>query len=168
MALKQRHLVLVHLLFILIDMLYETNGGIKSVGVWLTPEGGIASKFINGTGAILKHGSAVSHSTSADRTVILTAVEFDCIGFVYGDIAIGAEGWVVTNGVAEALFKNGTQPLRGYWTKASATTGRVEATTPPSGTSAIAANEHFKEVGHCLQTKTAGTDVVALIVVHPL
>lgn len=143
-------------------------GGIKTERVWLTPEGGVASKFVNASGAILKHGTAVSLDTSTTMGVVPQTVEFDCIGFVYGQTAIGAECWVVTCGVAEALFKDGTQPLVGYWTKASATDGRVEATTPPSGTSAIAANEHFKEVGHCLETKAAGTDVVARIVVHPL
>lgn len=149
-------------------MKLSTGGGIQSVGVWLTPEGGVASKFTNGTGAILKHGTAVSLSAAADRTILHQTIEYDCIGFVYGDTAIGAEAWVVTTGVAEALFTDGNQPQRGYWVKASATDGRVEAAVAPSGVSAIAAAEHFKEVGHCMQTKDAGTDVVALIIVHPL
>lgn len=143
-------------------------GGFKSERVWLTPEGGVASKFTNNSGGTLAHGTAVSLSSSNDASVVPQNNEYDCIGFVYGSSINGGDCWVITCGVAEALFANGNQPQRGYWVKCSATDGRVEAAVGPSSVSAIAAAEHFREVGHCLETKAAGTGVVARIVVHPL
>ena len=137
-------------------------------GVLITELGGVASKFANGTGVTIAHGTAVACDTATTNGVRPQTDEYDCIGFAYGDIPNGGSGWVVTCGVAEALLKNSTAATRGYWAKASATDGRIEVTTAPSGVSAIAASEHFKEVGHCLDTKSAGTDVLVRIVVHPL
>lgn len=134
----------------------------------ITEFGGFASKFWNRTGSTIVHGSAVSCSTTHDRAVILQNNEFDCIGVAYGDIPHDTEGWVVTAGIGEALFENGNAPVRGNWVKAAVTDGRVNAAVTPAGISAVAASEHFREVGHCLESKSSGTDVRALVVIHPL
>ena len=54
----------------------------------------------------------------------------------------------------------------GYWVKAADDDGRAEVTTSPSGVGAMTANEHFREIGHCLETVADGTDVLAKVVLH--
>ena len=137
-------------------------------GGLITQEGGFASRFYNGTGVVIPHGTAVALSAATANGVVPQASEYDCIGIVYGAIAANAWGWVVTAGIAEALLKDGTSATLGYWAKASATDGRVEVTTAPSGLGALSTAEHFKEVGHCMETKSSGTNVLVKIVVHPL
>jgi hypothetical protein len=64
------------------------------------------------------------------------------------------------------LLKDTTSSQAGSWAKASATAGRAEVTTPPAGLGALAADEHFREIGHCLETKSAGTSVLCKIAMH--
>jgi hypothetical protein len=141
-------------------------GTILGPRTMLTPLGGFATKLGNYTGSTIPHGTAVSASPNHDNAVVPQAVEFDCVGFVYGAIPHGSEGWVVTSGVAEALLKDGTAATRGFWCKAADTDGRIESTTAPAGLGAIATSEHFKEVGHCIESVSAGTNKLALILLH--
>lgn len=143
-------------------------GDFRFGSAMMTDIGGFATKFTNSSGGVLKKGTGVHLSEVIAASVVAVTDELDCIGFVYADTADGADCWVVVAGVAEALLKNGTAATVGWWTKASATAGRVEVTTSPAGTGAITAATHFKEVGHCLETKASGTDVLVKILVHPL
>lgn len=141
-------------------------GDLVTPKIWLTPDGGFAVKLANNTGSLIPKGSALAASPNHDNSVILQTTEFDCSGIAYEDIPTGQEGWVVTTGVAQALLANSTGAIRGYWAKASATDGRIEVTTAPSGIGAITAAEHFREIGHCLETKSAGTNVLVKILLH--
>jgi len=135
---------------------------------YITPEGGIAVKMINDTGAPSIKGTLVNCSSSVDNGVTIETVEFDTIGVIYEDgVADGQEVWVVVSGKAEVLLADGTASTRGYWVYADAVDGRANASLqlPPGGTIQALEN-HFKEIGHCLETKTSGTDVLALIAIH--
>lgn len=141
-------------------------GDLMTPKIWLTPDGGFAVKLANNTGSLIKKGSALAASPNHDNSVILQTTEYDCAGIAYEDIADGAEGWVVTTGVCDALLADSTAAVRGYWAKGAATDGRIEVTTAPSGIGALSTSEHFREVGHCLETKSAGTDVLVKILLH--
>lgn len=134
----------------------------------VTPEGGIAVKMINDTGAPSIKGTLIHPSATVDNGVSIETVEFDTIGVIYEDgIADGLEVWVITGGKAEVLLADGTTSTRGYWTFADPADGRANATLqlPPGGTIGAIEN-HFKEIGHCLESKTSGVNVLALIVLH--
>lgn len=144
----------------------KLSGELETQKIRITPEGGFAVKLANNTGSLIAKGSALAASPNHDNSVILQTSEFDCVGFAYEDIATGSQGWVVTTGVCDALLANSTSATRGYWAKCSATDGRIEVTTAPSGIGALATSEHFREVGHCLETKTGGTNVLVKILLH--
>jgi len=139
---------------------------IETTKIHITPQGGFAVKLMNQTGATLKHGTAVSASPSHDESIVPQASEYDCVGAVYMDIPDGGYGWVVTTGIAEFLLKDSTSSTRGYWAKAADTDGRIVVTTAPSGIGALTTAEHFREIGHCLETKSAGTDVLVKVLLH--
>jgi hypothetical protein len=143
-----------------VDNLIETRR------ILITPDGGFAVKLANSTGSLILHGTALAASPDHDSAVVPQASEFDCIGAAYGDIPSGGEGWVVTSGMAEFLLKDGTSATRGFWAKAADTDGRIVVTTPPASLSALSTSEHFREVGHCLESVTAGTNKLALILLH--
>lgn len=133
----------------------------------ITPEGGYAVRLINKTGAASVKGTVITTSDTTDNAFKVQSAEFEACGVVYENgIADGSECWVVVTGIAEVLLKNGTASTRGYWTKCADTDGRAEVTTAPSGLGALATSEHFKEIGHCLESKGAGTNVLAKIVLH--
>lgn len=135
--------------------------------IFLTPEGGIATYMVNGTGSTSVKGSVVSASGAADSSFILQANQYDAIGIVYeSGIAAGQPCRVVFAGVAEVLFEDGVAPVRGYWVQAHTTDGRATNLTEPSGGGFVNSNEHFKEIGHCQESKSAGTNVLAKCVVH--
>lgn len=120
----------------------------------------------NLTGSASVKGTVISASTSGEGFV-LQGFEFDAIGVVYDDgVPNGELCMIVIAGVAEVLLKNGTASTFGNWTKASDTDGRAEATVPPDGLGAQSTSEHFKEIGHCIETKSAGTNVLAKVVLH--
>ena len=137
--------------------------------VTITPEGGIAVKLMNKTGADSVKGQIVSASMAHDNAFNTTAA--DAIipaGAVYeSGVPDGQMCWVVVSGIAEVLLKDGTPSVHGNWIGMSDVAGRVSAgggghpgTTPPE--QAI----HNSEMGHCLESKTAGTNVLAKIIMH--
>ena len=131
-----------------------------------TAEGGLAVKYYNKTGARSIKGTLVEIETSLDNSITTVAADaYDCIGAIYEDnVPDGSYVWVVVAGTAEVLLKDSTASTRGNWVKVSDATGRADATSgvpsPPT------AAEHFKEIGHCLETQTAGTDVLCKINMH--
>jgi hypothetical protein len=144
------------------------TGTVTTPKAVITPEGGIAVSLINKTGVSSVKGSVVSTSTTTDNAFTLQANEFDSIGVVYTDgVADGSDCLVVVSGIAEVLLKNGTASTRGYWVKCADTDGRADASNSmPSGGSFALVDDHFKEVGHCLESKVAGTNVLAKCVLH--
>jgi len=132
-----------------------------------TAEGGSTFTLLNGTGSPSVKGSVVSASLAADNSFILQANQFDAIGIVYDHgVAAGEPCRVVFAGIAEVLFKDGVAPVRGYWVQADEVDGRATNLTQPSGGGFTNAQEHFKEIGHCLESKSSGTNVLAKCVVH--
>jgi hypothetical protein len=131
----------------------------------ITPEGGIAAQFINGTGVNSEKGRLV-HLTGAN-TVNLTGVdELDCIGPIYSDgVANGQLIWVVICGKAEVLLDDNTGSTAGNWVETSeAGYANATAAAPPGAVLA-----HFQEIGHSLQTVAAGgagTHVLCLVNLH--
>lgn len=134
-----------------------------------TERGGKAISLINDTGVASVKGELVDMSDAIDFGFKVEDEELDSIGVVYeGGVADGQPTWIVTEGPVQVLLKDTTAAVHGNWVKGSATVGRVEATVTPSGISAIASAEHFKEVGHCMESKSAGTDVLVWIYVRSI
>ena len=153
---------------------YCNYRGVMGIGkhghIKFTQEGGIAQRYINKTGSVSKKGTAIEAGTVIDDSVqLVSADDADCIGIVYDDgIPDGDYIWVVTFGKAEILLEDGTAATRGYWVRVSVTdSGRADATlaAPPGGTINEIDN-HFREIGHCLQSVISGTDKLALCLIH--
>jgi hypothetical protein len=108
---------------------------------------GIAVKMINGTGAETVLGSVVTVSSTEDNKFALQTNEFDAIGVV-----------------AEVLFKNGEAATRGHVALSADTDGRARGIAVPSSNPVVA--EHFKEIGHVLESKNAGTNILVKCILH--
>ncbi len=126
-------------------------------------------KLINKSGNPSVRGELVTASTTTDNAVMLTDVDeaqligvFDENGVVDGDFA-----WIVIYGIAYVMLKDATLGTHGNWVKTSDVIGRADATLlePPSG-GIIPLDEHMQEVGHCLESVGAGTDVLCKIMMH--
>jgi len=149
--------------------------GIPPLGnsnIMLTPLGGIAVKLINKTGAASIKGLLLNTEASIDDAVNIvnsTVDEPDIIGvFLESGIADGDLAWVVVQGKAEMLIEDGTISTRGYWCRTSvAQDGRADITNavPPGGT-INAIDGHFREIGHCIESKISGTNVLAKVILH--
>jgi hypothetical protein len=71
---------------------------------------------------------------------------------------------VVVSGIADVLLQDSTASTRGYWVRTSTTTaGRADATNADPPGLVVA---HMSEIGHCLQSQIAGTNVLARCVLH--
>lgn len=140
---------------------WKKNSGVSELG-------GQMIGLINKTGAPSIKGTLVNCSNTTDNAFSVETSEFDTIGVVYeSGIADGAECWVVISGIAQVLLADGTASTRGYWTYADAVDGRANATLSlPSGGNIAALENHFKEIGHCLESKAAGTNVLAKVMLH--
>jgi len=140
----------------------------QSEYVKFTPEGGIAIKLLNDTGAISIKGTVVHASLSIDNGVSIIPVDNpDPIGIVYDDgIPDGEYIWVVTQGKAEVLYS--TTVTRGTFSRcpqagdASPVAGQAinEALPAPP----FATNKHFLEIGHPIES--IGAPGLALTMLH--
>jgi len=164
------------------DRVYDSTEGLEKVydgSEWrrtpqsdiikFTPEGGLAVLLLNKTGATSVKGALVKADTSIDMAVVLTGTdEQECVGAFYDNrIPDGELAWVVISGVAQVLLKDTTASTRGNWVKCSDTAGRADATNAaPPGGGISELDEHMREIGHALETKTGGTNVLAKIVMH--
>lgn len=146
----------------------SSSGVLQIGGVGFTPEGGVATRLINKTGAASVKGSLVSADAAVAGAFKLQANEYDALGVVYETgVADGSPCWVVHYGQADVLLEDGTASAMGNWCHHAATDGRADCSlTQPSGAGFTEASEHFKEIGHCLQTVTAGTNKLARILLH--
>jgi len=132
-----------------------------------TGEAGIIIKLLNKTSVSTVKGTLVSASTGIDRAFILQANEYDTIGVVQeAGVPDGSKAWVWMPGsIAQVLFKDSTASTRGNILIADAVDGRaIDITNPGSGLPAT--ETHFKECGHVLESKNAGTNVLVLAALH--
>jgi len=142
---------------------------VEQANIKFTPEGGLAVRMINKTGSDSVKGSVVSVSTTTADGVELQADEFDAFGIMYdNDVADGDYCWIVVSGIAQVLLKDTTTSTVGYWVIAADTDGRADATqpTPTPNNTLNEHTQHFKEIGHCMETQSSGTDVLAKCVLH--
>lgn len=132
-----------------------------------TNERGFLVKMINRTGEASVKGTLISASQSADREAIKQANEFDTIGIIQeAGIAEGAGMWVwVSGSICQVLAKNSTVFTRGNILIAADTDGRANNIANP-GSGLPATETHFKECGHVIESKDAGTNVLVLCSIH--
>jgi len=136
----------------------------------LTIEGGIAVRLTNKTGANSVKGTVVVADNAVDNSFDFSiADEVQPIGVLYEDgIADGEEVFVVVVGIADVLLEDGTASTRGNWVRTSENdAGRADATNAaPPGGGIPELDIHMAEIGHCLESQSSGTDVLAKCVLH--
>jgi len=145
----------------------QSYKGVIGFGVdTVTGERGFVQKMLNKTGGATVKGSVVSLSDATDKGFKLQADEFDSIGVVAeAGVADASEAWIWVNGsVCQVLWKDGESATREYVAIAADTDGRALNIPIPSVTPAAA--EHFKEIGHTMESKSSGTDVLVLCHLH--
>lgn len=132
-----------------------------------TNERGFLVKMVNRTGHSSVKGELVSCSTTADREAILQASEYDTVGVVQeAGVAEASEMWVwMTGSVCQVLYKDSTAATRGNILLAGDTDGRAIDVANPGG-GLPGTDTHFKECGHVMESKSAGTNVLVLCVLH--
>jgi hypothetical protein len=133
--------------------------------VLFTEDGGIAIKMVNKTGSPSVKGELVESDSTVDRGFNLCeGDDVNCIGVVYeAGVVDGSDCWVVIYGVAQVLLKDATAATSSYWAATSDTAGRADCTNANAPGVILT---HFQEIGHCIETKIAGTDVLARVVLH--
>ncbi len=137
----------------------------KDAKIAFSELGGLMIKLTNKTGSATVKGSVICPSDAYDNSFKLQADEFDAIGVVYeSGIADGQEAWIVISGIAEVLFKDGVAAVREYVALSADTDGRATNIAVPSSNPVVA--EHFKEIGHTLESKNAGTNVLVKCILH--
>lgn len=136
-----------------------------------TGEYGVQLKLTNKTSSASVKGTVVQVSTGTDRAFSLEEADgVDPTNIAYeAGVADGSDAWCWCIGsICEVLLEDSTAATRGYWVKVSdSAAGRADASNaaPPGGTiSAI--EDHFSEIGHAVESKTAGTDVLCRINFH--
>lgn len=138
--------------------------------ILVTPEGGYLIYLLNGTGSLSIKGELVDTNGPIDNSYAVTVADTpDMIGVVYqSGIADGELVPIVVSGIAEVLIEDGTIATRGYWARISITqNGRADITNAaPPGGGIPEIDTHLKECGHCLESKSSGTDIFAKIVMH--
>jgi len=149
------------------------SGGPGQVEEWaevaITPLGGICIRLLNKTGAASVLGTVVQADTVNDNAFkVCDADGLMAIAVVYqAGVADGSLCWIVVDGIAQVLLKDATLSARGNWVYVSDVAGRANATlAAPPGGGIPELDIHMGEIGHCIESKAADTDVLAKIVVH--
>ena len=126
-------------------------------------------KLINKSGAVSVRGELVEASTTTDNAVSLSTPDSNhAIGiFDESGVADGDYVWISCDVIVYVMLKDGTAGTHGNWVKTSDVAGRADATqlTPPAGGVALL-DEHMQELGHCLESIGAGTDVLCKIIMN--
>jgi hypothetical protein len=131
----------------------------------ITELGGYAVKIKNKTGAPSVKGSLVSVSSGTAVSVALQTNEYDTIGIMYDNgVPNGSDCFVITTGMAQVLWKDSTASTMGRVALADATDGRAIDIDVPSSNPIQA--EHFKEIGHVMETQAGGTNVLVKCMIH--
>lgn len=140
------------------------DGGVQSSKFSINSTGGYMIRLTNKSGAPSIKGTVVMISDTTDNATKVNAIDSDMpIGICYEDgIADGSEMWVVVSGIAEVLLVNSVATTRGYVAYSSGSVaGRIDtAVTVPASTI------HFREIGHTIESKIAGTNVLCKCIVH--
>jgi hypothetical protein len=127
--------------------------------------GGLIEWYYNRTGSNTVKGTVVDLSDTHDDSVkVIPGDGLDPIGVILDDgVANGQLCRVCVQGKCQVLLKNTTSGTREYWVSVSDVAGRADATTaaPPG-----AILTHFREIGHCMETVSGGTDVLCWIHLH--
>lgn len=135
-----------------------------------TAEGGYAITMVNKTGASSMKGALVTAGGGVDFGAVLVPADVpNCVGMIYTPgVPNNGTMLVVIMGIAEVLFQDGMAPNVGWWVaSAQAVAGRaMTAALPPGPDLPSQIDQHNAEIGHCLETKAAGTDVIARCVLH--
>jgi hypothetical protein len=108
-------------------------------------------------------GIVVRASTAdGDAFEVAPAASDEAIGVVFDDgIPDGSYCRVVIGGKAQVLLEDGAAATQGYWVEcAAATAGRVTMAANPVPAT------HWDEIGHCLESQGAGTDVLVWCNLH--
>jgi len=135
-----------------------------SAAMGFTPEGGLYTTVLNKTGANSIKGTLVRASTTTDLAVDLLGIsDQDCVGVVYdAGVADGSSIRMVVSGWADILVESGDTIQRDYWVGSPDTTaGRGHIIASPGSVA-----QHFRECGHCFETKTNGGNTLARCMVH--
>lgn len=130
----------------------------NSQKLFFTPEGGIAIKLINKTGANSIKGYCVTNDDGQNNAVKLVPINVpDCIGIFYeSGVSDGQETWIVVSGIADVYFWGSTTLSHLARTGLTADTGEVsgQALSEAVPTSPFANDKHFCEIGHVLEART--------------
>lgn len=151
------------------DLITQLAEGFFFNQIITTPEGGIAMRLINKTGAQSVKGTLVSASSVPGGFDITPANGLMPFGAVYDNaVADGDYCYVCFAGIVQVLLQNSTTSAAGYWAKVSDTAaGRADITNPfPAGGTINALEDHNSEIGHCIETVASGTNKLAKIVMH--
>ena len=136
----------------------------------LTPEGGLAVRMVNKTGANSIKGSVVGvyNDSAIDNAVKNIVVNIpDPIGVMYENgVSDGFDVWVVVSGIAEVLFIGDT--TRGYLARGfvGSDSGYISgyAISEALPTSPFATDKHFYEIGHVIESRVGAG--LAKCIVH--
>jgi hypothetical protein len=129
----------------------------------ITSDGGFFSTYTNRTGTDSVKGTIVISSANYDNAVDIAPTSSDMpIGVIYDNgVADGSPVRVIVGGRAQVLLQNTVASTRGYWCGTSSTAGRMtQQATVPSTT------DHWKEIGHSMESVTGGTDKLAWVNLH--
>jgi hypothetical protein len=114
-------------------------------------------------------GEVLSVSPSADNKYIKQANEYDAVAIASEAGSSNGYIWAWTTGsVCQVLFKDGVAPVRGYVATSADTDGRGNAVDIATIGGNPAIDIHFREIGHIRESKSSGTNVLALVHFHTL
>jgi hypothetical protein len=124
--------------------------------------GGLMVKLLNKTVAPSIKGQTLSASTSTDNAVQRCPANADNPIGVFFDEGVedGQLAWVVVSGIADILIEDNVAVLPGYHIYQGGVNGRAGATANVNTT------RHWGEMGHSLQTVTAGTNKLVRTIMH--
>lgn len=134
-----------------------------------TNDGEFQIKLTNKTGVATVRGELVQPDTTTDSAFVITAADDpECFGVVAeASVADGSDAWITISGRAQVLLKDTTAATRANWVKTSDVAGRADATLAgPPGGGVVQLDEHMLEIGNSIESQTAGTDVLAWILMH--
>lgn len=133
-----------------------------------TPEGGVAVRMVNKSGAASVKGTLAHASDNFDNAFDLVNIgEPDICGIVYDSgVADGSPCWLVVSGIADVFFVGSA--TRGHFARNCAATdspktaGRAIAEAAP--TPPFATDKHFLEIGHVIESRVGAG--LAKTVIH--
>ena len=114
-------------------------------------------------------GELLHPSATTDMKYSKQTVEYDVTSVAYEAGSADDYIWTWTTGaMCQMLVKDSTAMVRGYVAIAADTDGRASNIDLGTIGGNPSIDTHFKEVGHVLESKDAGTDVICMIHFHTL